>query len=397
MARLKRAEIFSADEIAIVHVMARVVRRCMLMGFDSVTGKNYDHRKRWIEDELKRLAACFGIDLLVFAIMSNHMHLILRSRPDVVQSWDNKEVALRWLQLCPVRKRRSKKQLQEPGGGVQQPTEAELNTILNNDKRLKEIRSRLSDISWWMRLICQRIAQWANAEEEEQGKFWQSRFKAVRLLDEEALLACAAYVDLNPIRAAMAETLEQSQYTSAQRRIEALKAAVGSAALAAEQLTAQSTAQTPAPAGSAGAGLPSAGLPSADALTAGSRADAWLSPVELGPQPGALAAGGRGARCSDKGFLPMSSAEYLELLDWTARQVAPGKRGATPESAPPIFERLDLKPEVWSELVADFGKLFSIVAGLPQRVDATRSRQSGSRYYLPRGARQLLSAAVAQA
>ena len=108
MARLKRSEVFSADEIAIVHVMARVVRRCMLMGYDSVTGKNYDHRKRWIEDELKRLSACFGIDLLVFAIMSNHLHLILRSRPDVVQSWDNKEVALRWLQLCPVRKRRSK-------------------------------------------------------------------------------------------------------------------------------------------------------------------------------------------------------------------------------------------------------------------------------------------------
>ena len=377
MARLKRSEVFSADEIAIVHVMARVVRRCMLMGYDSVTGKNYDHRKRWIEGELKRLSACFGIDLLVFAIMSNHLHLILRSRPDVVQSWDNKEVALRWLQLCPVRKRRSKKrQQQEQLVGVQQPSEAELNTILNNAKRLEEIRSRLSDISWWMRLICQRIAQWANAEEEEQGKFWQSRFKAVRLLDEESLLACAAYVDLNPIRAAMAETLEQSHHTSVQRRIEALKAAVGAAALAAEPQAAGALGKGPA--------------------AAESRPDAWFSPVELDPQPGALAASGSRARCSDKGFLPMSSTEYLELLDWTARQVAPGKRGATPESAPPIFERLDLKPAVWSELVADFGKLFSVVAGLPQRVDATRSRQSGSRYHLPRGARQLLRTAVEQ-
>ena len=39
----------------------------------------------------------------------------------------------------------------------------------------------------------------ANFEDGEPGKFWQSRFKAVRLLDEEALPACAAYVDLNPI------------------------------------------------------------------------------------------------------------------------------------------------------------------------------------------------------
>jgi hypothetical protein len=60
----------------------------------------------------------------------------------------------------------------------------------------------------------------ANGEEGEGlGRFWQSRFKAVRILDEETLLACAAYVDLNPIRAALAETLETSDYTSVQRRI----------------------------------------------------------------------------------------------------------------------------------------------------------------------------------
>ena len=64
----------------------RVVRRCFLLGNDPVTGKNYDHRKIWIEDQLKHLAANFGIDLLSFAILSNHFHLILRSRPDVVAS-----------------------------------------------------------------------------------------------------------------------------------------------------------------------------------------------------------------------------------------------------------------------------------------------------------------------
>ena len=71
-----------------------------------------------------------------------------------------------------------------------------------------------------MRVLCQYIAVRANREDHELGKFWQSRFRAVRLLDEAALLACAAYVDLNPIRAAMAETLEQSDYTSVQRRIQ---------------------------------------------------------------------------------------------------------------------------------------------------------------------------------
>ena len=82
MARLARGEVFSPDEVAVVHVMNRVVRRCFLFGDDPVSGKNFDHRKFWIEDQLRIQAACFGIDLLGFALMSNHFHLILRSRPD---------------------------------------------------------------------------------------------------------------------------------------------------------------------------------------------------------------------------------------------------------------------------------------------------------------------------
>ncbi len=106
MARMARAEVFAPDEVAVVHVMNRVVRRCYLLGDDPVSGKNYDHRKVMIENQLKRLAGAFGIDLLGFAIMSNHFHLILRSRPDVVSTWDDTEVARRWLLICPVRKNR---------------------------------------------------------------------------------------------------------------------------------------------------------------------------------------------------------------------------------------------------------------------------------------------------
>ncbi len=74
------------------------------MGFDERSGKNFDHRKRWSEEELKLLAANFEIDLLAFACLANHFHLLLRSRPDVVETWDDTQVALRWWQLCPTRK-----------------------------------------------------------------------------------------------------------------------------------------------------------------------------------------------------------------------------------------------------------------------------------------------------
>jgi len=165
MVRLARAEVFDSAEIAIAHVYYRTVRRCFLMGDDSVSGKNFDHRKVWIEEYLQQFAAAFGIDLLGFAILSNHFHLILRNRRDVVATWDEREVARRWLMLC------------------------------------------------------QRVAQRANQEDDESGRFFQDRYRATRLVDEASLLACAAYVDLNPIRAAMCQTLESSDHTSVQRRI----------------------------------------------------------------------------------------------------------------------------------------------------------------------------------
>ncbi len=134
--RLFRAEVLDPNEINIVHVMNRTVRRCFLMGDDRVSGKNFDHRKVWIEQYLKQFAAQFGIDLLCFSILSNHFHLILRTRPDVVETWDDTEVARRWLMICPHRQRAD--------GTPLPPTQPELNMIRNCPVQLAEIRSRLS-------------------------------------------------------------------------------------------------------------------------------------------------------------------------------------------------------------------------------------------------------------
>ena len=140
MARLARVEVFAADEIAVVHVMARTVRRCFLLGEDAFTGKNYDHRKQWIDDQLAHQARHFGIDLLCQAILSNHIHLVVRSRPDVVIEWDDSEVARRWLMLCPVRRDENRQAME--------PTEFELNHTRNDKEKVAAIRHRLSDISW---------------------------------------------------------------------------------------------------------------------------------------------------------------------------------------------------------------------------------------------------------
>ena len=139
--------------------------------------------------------------------MSNHLDLMLRSRPDVVLEWSPEEVAHRWLMLCPERRDENCRPLE--------PTEFEINRIVDNTEKLAGVRSRRSDISWWMRRLCQNITQRAK---REVGEIWQSRYRAVRRLDEIAILSCAASLELNSIRVAMSQTIAASKLTSGQKR-----------------------------------------------------------------------------------------------------------------------------------------------------------------------------------
>ena len=359
MSRSNRGDKIDPREVQIVHAISRTTRACWLFGDDPCSGKNYDHRKVWIENLIEHFAAYFAIDVLAYSILSNHHHQMLRSRADIVQTWDDTEVARRWLMICPERK--------DSEGHPLPPSEAELNKIRNCPIRLEEIRLRLSDVSWWMRLLNQRVAQRANCEDQAKGRFFEDRFKGIPVIDEESVLACAVYVDLNWIRACMAETLEQSDYTSCQRRIAALKTDTHPTEL-------------------------NEGAKHRRKLLA----DSFLAPVDLcessgrsGPRPSVC-----GARCSDKGFLPMSSQEYLELLDWSARQAASGKRGRTPTERPPILRRLGLSTTVWLQLVANFDDLFTTMAGLPEHVDQERGRETGRRFHVPKQTRKLFAQAA---
>lgn len=214
MGRIRRRFLDDPAEVGTYHCINRCVRRSFLCGTDQVSGQNYDHRKQWLQDRMQFLAAQFGIDILGFAVLSNHFHIILRNRPDVVQDWSDEEVARRWWNLFP--KRRDKER------NPKEPTAIELQMIMLDPEKFAEIRRRLSDISWFMRCLVEPIARISNKEDGCTGRFWEGRFKSQRILDEAALVACLAYVDLNPIRARIAETPEKSQYTSVYERIQTL-------------------------------------------------------------------------------------------------------------------------------------------------------------------------------
>jgi len=201
----------SVEDTPYYHCISRCVRRAFLCGSDSVTGFDFEHRRQWIVDRIRLLCSVFAIDLCAYAIMSNHYHIVIRINEKEVGQWTDEEVARRWMQIFtgPL--------LMHQFLGNASLTESEHAYVAD----LFTIwRKRLSDLSWFMRCLNEPIARMANSEDHCSGRFWEGRFKSQALLDERALLACMAYVDLNPIRAAIARTPEQSDYTSIQERIE---------------------------------------------------------------------------------------------------------------------------------------------------------------------------------
>lgn len=244
------------------HCMSRCVRRAFLCGKDRDTGYDFSHRKGWIESRLQALCDLFAIDLCAYAVMSNHYHVVLHIDVAGLANWDDDDVVERWSRLYSI------------------PDWFEL---VDEDKRQQTIsrwRNRLGSISWFMKCINEPLARIANREDGCKGRFWEGRFKSQALLDDDALLKCMAYVDLNPIRAARAKTPETSKHTSILARIEGR--------------------------------------------------DKKLAPT----------ADRRPFKSGRTFHLPIRHQEYLQLVDWTGRQIRIGKRGRMRTTIPAIVERL---------------------------------------------------------
>ena len=207
----RRCDLVNLSETPFYHCVTRCVRQCYLCGYDKNTGQSFEHRRGWVEKRTLFLSSVYAIDLCAYAVMSNHVHVVLRVDEKSANSLSMREVLIRWHKL------HKGTLLTKSYLAGEALSEAELLSV----KRTAAVyRKRLFSISWFMRDLNEYIARAANAEDECKGRFWEGRFKSQALLDEKALLSCMVYVDLNPIRASLASTPEDSEYTSIKRRIE---------------------------------------------------------------------------------------------------------------------------------------------------------------------------------
>tara|TARA_R110000803_G_scaffold210647_1_gene283026 strand:- start:1935 stop:2909 length:975 start_codon:yes stop_codon:yes gene_type:complete len=279
------------------HCISRCVRRAFLCGEDKATGQSFEHRRAWVEDKLLFLGSVFAIDVCAYAVMSNHSHLVLYVDEDKGQSWSTFEVINRWHQLF---KGTLLTQQYVRGDELIEP----LKTIV--EQTAEVYRQRLTDISWFMRLLNEGIARKANVEDNCTGRFWEGRFKSQALLDDAAIIACMAYVDLNPVRAKIAATPEKSAYTSIQRRI---KAAI------------------------------------------------------KGTQPyNLLHFVGNAHKDKTKGLI-FNLNDYIELIEVTGRCIRADKCGYIEDVQPDILTRLNISAENWLILTTQFTKSFHGAVG----------------------------------
>jgi REP element-mobilizing transposase RayT len=211
-----RSTLVTVDEVGVYHRISRCVRRAFLYGVDAYTSRNYEHRRGWVRERMQFLSEVFSIDVFSYAVMSNHLHIVLRSRPDLVARMTDPEIAKRWCRLF------NSKAARERGDAYDA---VKYRQLLGDFDKSKLCRERLSNLSWFMRCLNEPLARRANREDGCKGRFWEGRFKCQRLMDEGAILACMAYVDLNPVRARMADGLEDSHFTSVYDRVLSKRAA----------------------------------------------------------------------------------------------------------------------------------------------------------------------------
>jgi len=297
------------DDTPYYHVVTRCVRRTFLCGLDPASGRSFEHRRQWIEDRIRLLTSVFAVEVCAYAVMSNHVHIVLKLCPSEAEQYYDMDIIQRWgcLYKGPMVFQKA------AAGSVLSSVEQTLLSGL-----LQTYRQRLGSLSWFMKCLNEPIARMANREDDCKGHFWEARFTSQPLLSEEALLSCMAYVDLNPLRAGIAETPEDSPHTSIKERLKPCC----------------TLAQVIQSQGEYGLRHP---------------------PPVLKP----LAQFVISDHKEHLTGIPFTLQDYLELVDYTGRHIRDDKKGAISLHLPPILKRLKTSRKTWLEYCTRFEVIYT--------------------------------------
>lgn len=209
-------------------------------------------------------------------------------------------------------------------------------------------RERLADISGYMKCLKEFIARRANVEVNCKGRFWEIRFRCQALLDDTAVIAAMGYDDLNSIRAGLSETLEGSDLTSVQERIELLRPGSMSFKRGATENTSENIVKP----------THLMSFQTKSEIEKPFRAAPAEHSTEL-PQP----------------TLPTTLHPYLALIDWTSRQIRKRKHGYKSDDLAPIFSRLGVDEKEWVRTAMEFNTRFRFAAGALGKIGNVVSRR----------------------
>ena len=217
---IPRKKLVDPENACAYHLVSKCTRGMYLCGWDRTTQKQYGHRRRWLVKRARSLAECFAINLLTYAVMSNHFHLIVIFDPKACETWSDEEVARRWVDAFPPPKPRSRARGRIAAARIWERRKADRRELLLlNPARLERARHTLGSLSSFMKHLKQPIARWANLEDDTEGHFFQQRFYSGALLNENAIIAASAYVDLNAVRADLVKTIEDYEDVSIAERV----------------------------------------------------------------------------------------------------------------------------------------------------------------------------------
>jgi hypothetical protein len=139
-----RSLIVDPTESGYYHCVSRCVRRAFLCGVDHLTGRDCSHRKVWVEERIAELAQLFALNVYAYAVMSNHLHVVVQLAPGAAAAWSAEDVAERWVRLFPVHVDG------EPDADANAQRRANL---LGDPARVAVCRARLASLSWFMKCL----------------------------------------------------------------------------------------------------------------------------------------------------------------------------------------------------------------------------------------------------